>query len=67
MDIRLGNRLIKITIRLGKLIDECKHWYKKVNYDMLALDLEKYLINVSSSLGKLIDKCYHSIMLVWEN
>ena len=65
MDIRLGKSIdrAKVSIRLGKLIDECKHWYKKVNYGMLALDLENYLINVSSRLGKLIDKCYRSIML----
>ena len=46
--------MIKVSIKLGKLIDEC---------GMLALDLENYLINVSSRLGKLIDKCYRSIML----
>ena len=67
MDIRLGKSMDKGSIRLGKLSDECKHRYKKVNYGMLALDLENHLINVSSRLGKLIDKCYRSIMLVKEN
>ena len=40
MDIRQGKLIDKVSITLGKLIDECKHWYKKVNCWMMALDVE---------------------------